>query len=220
MIDSRLKATSEDYYGCAFIRASIEYPAPNHPVHRAAREHKEMIRSYLRGLATEVEAAGRCASRSFQRRPAQRLVSITGGECSPASAVGQIPGRTIPCREQQIQPVRSPRSQVSAQVFDQFRRDGETTIALARFNRLDLTTPHALSNVNDAVLQVQIANAKSTNLTASYSCLREDGVEGFMRFAGGVNCLLDFNQRQRGCRPRPAVAADGRGRNAGAETRC
>ena len=49
--------TSEGYYGCAFIRASIEYPSPDHPVHRAAREHKEMIRSYLRGLATEVAGA-------------------------------------------------------------------------------------------------------------------------------------------------------------------
>src|SRR5262249_2431797 len=48
---------SEGYYGCAFIRASIEYPAPGHPVHRAAREHKEMIRSYLRGLAAQVEGA-------------------------------------------------------------------------------------------------------------------------------------------------------------------
>src|SRR5215510_12810189 len=48
---------SEGYYGCAFIRASIEYPAPGHPVHRAAREHKEMIRSYLRGLAAEIEGA-------------------------------------------------------------------------------------------------------------------------------------------------------------------
>src|SRR3954452_25194927 len=48
---------TEGYYGCAFIRASIEYPASGHPVHRAAREHKEMIRSYLRGLAAEVEGA-------------------------------------------------------------------------------------------------------------------------------------------------------------------
>ena len=47
---------SNGYYGCAFIRASIEYPASSHPVHRAARDHKEMIRSYLRGLAAEVEA--------------------------------------------------------------------------------------------------------------------------------------------------------------------
>jgi AcrR family transcriptional regulator len=48
---------SEGYYGCAFIRASVEYPTPAHPIHRAAREHKEMIRSYLRGLAAEVEGA-------------------------------------------------------------------------------------------------------------------------------------------------------------------
>jgi AcrR family transcriptional regulator len=48
---------SDGYYGCAFIRASIEYPASGHPVHRQAREHKEMIRSYLRGLAAEVEGA-------------------------------------------------------------------------------------------------------------------------------------------------------------------
>jgi len=48
---------SDGYYGCAFIRASVEYPTPGHPVHRAAREHKEMIRSYVRGLAAEVEGA-------------------------------------------------------------------------------------------------------------------------------------------------------------------
>jgi AcrR family transcriptional regulator len=45
---------ADGYYGCAFIRASIEYPDPSHPIHRAAREHKEMIRSYLRGLAAAV----------------------------------------------------------------------------------------------------------------------------------------------------------------------
>src|SRR5215471_6780992 len=39
---------SDGYYGCAFIRASIEYPSSSHPVHREAREHKEMIRSYIR----------------------------------------------------------------------------------------------------------------------------------------------------------------------------
>src|SRR5499425_725175 len=47
---------TEGYYGCAFIRASIEFPDPKHPVHRAAREHKEMIRSYLRGLAGDAGA--------------------------------------------------------------------------------------------------------------------------------------------------------------------
>jgi AcrR family transcriptional regulator len=48
---------SDGYYGCAFIRASIEYPASGHPVHRAAQAHKEMIRSYLRGLVAEVDGA-------------------------------------------------------------------------------------------------------------------------------------------------------------------
>jgi hypothetical protein len=35
----------------------LPHRRPDHPVHRAAREHKEMIRSYLRGLAAEVEGA-------------------------------------------------------------------------------------------------------------------------------------------------------------------
>jgi AcrR family transcriptional regulator len=53
----RERVAADGFYGCAFIRASIEYPDPAHPVHRAAREHKEMIRSYLRGLAAEAGAA-------------------------------------------------------------------------------------------------------------------------------------------------------------------
>ena len=47
---------AEGYYGCAFIRASVEFPDPRHPVHRAAEEHKGMIRSYLRGLASDAGA--------------------------------------------------------------------------------------------------------------------------------------------------------------------
>src|SRR3954465_15504086 len=34
---------AEGYQACAFIRASIEYPSPEHPIHRAARAHREMI---------------------------------------------------------------------------------------------------------------------------------------------------------------------------------
>ena len=45
---------AKGYYGCAFIRASIEFPDAAHPAHQLAREHKEMIRSYLRGLVAEV----------------------------------------------------------------------------------------------------------------------------------------------------------------------
>jgi AcrR family transcriptional regulator len=47
---------AKGYYGCPFIRASIEFPDPRHPVHRVAREHKEMVRSYLRGLAAAAGA--------------------------------------------------------------------------------------------------------------------------------------------------------------------
>ena len=47
---------SEGYYGCAFIRASVEFPDPVHPVHRIAKEHKEMIRSYIRGLLSKANA--------------------------------------------------------------------------------------------------------------------------------------------------------------------
>ena len=47
---------AEGYYGCAFIRASVEFPDLQHPAHRAAKEHKEMIRSYLRGLASDTGA--------------------------------------------------------------------------------------------------------------------------------------------------------------------
>ncbi|HEX6893803.1 MAG TPA: TetR/AcrR family transcriptional regulator [Bryobacteraceae bacterium] len=47
---------SEGYYGCAFIRASIEFPDHGHPVHQAALAHREMIRSYFRGLADDVGA--------------------------------------------------------------------------------------------------------------------------------------------------------------------
>ena len=60
-IDALFKAlharfASEGYYGCAFIRASIEFPDHKHPVHQAALEHREMIRSYFRGLAEQAGA--------------------------------------------------------------------------------------------------------------------------------------------------------------------
>jgi len=45
------------YYGCPFIRVSIEFPDANHPVHRLAKEHKEMIRSYIRGLVSQAGVA-------------------------------------------------------------------------------------------------------------------------------------------------------------------
>ena len=47
--------SSDDFKGCAFIRALSEYPDPDHPIHRAAWRHKRGINSRLRDLA---ESAG------------------------------------------------------------------------------------------------------------------------------------------------------------------
>lgn len=46
---------SDDFKGCAFIRALSEYPDPTHPIHRAAWQHKRAMNSLLRGI---VAAAG------------------------------------------------------------------------------------------------------------------------------------------------------------------
>lgn len=46
---------SDDFKGCAFIRALSEYPEPDHPVHRTAWRHKVSVRAMLVELC---EAAG------------------------------------------------------------------------------------------------------------------------------------------------------------------
>lgn len=43
---------SDDFRGCAFIRALSEYPEPNHPIHRAAWHHKRQMNARLRTIAT------------------------------------------------------------------------------------------------------------------------------------------------------------------------
>jgi len=109
---------AEGYYGCAFIRASIEYPAPNHPVHRAAREHKEMIRSYLRGLVSDVDAAdpvtlseqlyllfegaitasqlhGEPWPAEYARQAAEKLLSASLGPQSSSSIRQKAPARGV-----------------------------------------------------------------------------------------------------------------------------
>jgi AcrR family transcriptional regulator len=40
-----------DFEGCSFINVMLEYPAEDHPVHRAAVEHLAVIRTFLAGLA-------------------------------------------------------------------------------------------------------------------------------------------------------------------------
>ena len=45
-----------DFSGCAFINASAEYGRPDDPVHRAAAEHKRLVRDYVRTIAAEAGA--------------------------------------------------------------------------------------------------------------------------------------------------------------------
>src|SRR5215472_4501402 len=75
---------SEGYYGCAFIRASVEYPAPGHPVHRAAREHKEMD-SFV--------SPGSCCRSTFCRTKIGQLVHerklVTPGGGRPDKLCGE-----------------------------------------------------------------------------------------------------------------------------------
>jgi len=47
---------SEDFKGCAFIRALSEYPEPDHPIHRAAWAHKRAVNARLRALAVGAKA--------------------------------------------------------------------------------------------------------------------------------------------------------------------
>jgi AcrR family transcriptional regulator len=83
--------SAEGYYGCAFIRASVEFPDPQHPVHRTAREHKEMIRSYLRGLAAETGASNplALAEQIYLLFEGAITASQLHGEPWPASYAGE-----------------------------------------------------------------------------------------------------------------------------------
>jgi len=47
---------SDDFMGCAFIRALSEFPDTDHAVHRAAWNHKQAVRKMLAGLASEAGA--------------------------------------------------------------------------------------------------------------------------------------------------------------------
>ena len=45
-----------DFSGCAFINAAAEYGRPDDPVHRAAAEHKQQVRDYIRQIAADAGA--------------------------------------------------------------------------------------------------------------------------------------------------------------------
>jgi AcrR family transcriptional regulator len=49
--------SGKDFAGCAFVRASGEFPNQDDPIHKLAIEHYRMVRSYVRGLAAAAGAA-------------------------------------------------------------------------------------------------------------------------------------------------------------------
>lgn len=46
---------SEDFRGCAFINTAAEITQPDHPALAAVRDHKRLLRAYLRALAGALE---------------------------------------------------------------------------------------------------------------------------------------------------------------------
>jgi AcrR family transcriptional regulator len=47
---------SDEFKGCAFIRALSEYPEPDHPIHQAAWRHKREMNSRLRAITADAGA--------------------------------------------------------------------------------------------------------------------------------------------------------------------
>ena len=49
--------TDEDFYGCIFVNAVVEYSDPSHPINAAAREFKTLLRNFARDQAQAGGAA-------------------------------------------------------------------------------------------------------------------------------------------------------------------
>ena len=47
---------TDDFKGCAFIRALSEYPEPDHPIHRTAWGHKRQMNARLLAIVTDAGA--------------------------------------------------------------------------------------------------------------------------------------------------------------------
>lgn len=54
--DAVESARAPDYRGCPFHNAAAEFPDPDHPAHRAARQHLVAVRTRFRALARQVGA--------------------------------------------------------------------------------------------------------------------------------------------------------------------
>lgn len=72
---------SDDFKGCAFIRALSEYPEPDHPIHRTAWRHKQAVTALL----TELTAA---AGAKNPATLAETLSLLIDGSIIAAHATG------------------------------------------------------------------------------------------------------------------------------------
>jgi AcrR family transcriptional regulator len=79
-----------DFEACAFIRALLEYAERRHPVRRAAVQHMENIRSYVRALARDagVRDAHEFA-RLWQTLMAGSIVAASAGDPGAAQRTKQ-----------------------------------------------------------------------------------------------------------------------------------
>jgi AcrR family transcriptional regulator len=76
------KFRTSGFYGCAFMKASCEYPSLEHPIHKLAITHKARIQSFMRELA--VEAGARDAETL-----SQQLFLLLEGALAKAQVSGQ-----------------------------------------------------------------------------------------------------------------------------------
>lgn len=76
---------SDEFKGCAFIRALGEFPEPDHPIHRTAWRHKLAVRALLAEVATNAGA----------RNPAA-FAETTGMLIDGAIVAAHATGKTDP----------------------------------------------------------------------------------------------------------------------------
>src|SRR2546423_9126986 len=95
-----------------------------------------------------------------------------------------IQGSAVAPREQQTKKVGSPCSQDRVQVPHHLHQNWERAIPSSGFDRLELAPPYALPHMNDAILQIQIVDTQTTDLTAPNSGFSENHVERAVRLTG------------------------------------
>ena len=87
----------EDYYGCLFINAAVEFPNQNHPAHRLAAEQKIETRGILIALA---ERAGASDAEAFIEEldmllEGAMVLQQVGGNNTNASTIARRAAETL-----------------------------------------------------------------------------------------------------------------------------